>query len=437
MNRRQLVFLAIVTSAAAFLRLRGLGVPSFWLDEIIHYDVTSAAMRQPWHKWLLPFDHENGQLFYLLQTLFRWTHPAEAAARIAPALIGIASVPLAWFAARRRDGDSPAPYVFAILLAFSPLHVYYSREGRPYALIMLLAILFIGGWAVGAAIAAVFTAAAAGPLVASAAVAYIDRRRVALVALTCSATIAMLFTRAGVENLKTFPALDGRFWRELIESFSAAAIDMSRLHLVAYVFLALAIAGAVDLFRRDRAGAWIAISLTVLPVFFMLAALWLREHRYAIRYLAPALPGYLFLASLGVRRLAAAFKRLPGAATVLAIALVIPGLRSAWTEPYRKLDWRNIAESLRQRVQTWDVLLLTNDWSEVSLGYYLRERPLTVNWINVHESVAAADKLMKDKPRAWIIVSGYYMDPAIVEWAKRYPLVEVRDLENFRLYKSP
>src|SRR5262249_12414882 len=103
MNRERAIDAAIVAAATcigAWLRLRQLGVPCFWLDEIIHYDGATGAMHQSLWQWLAISQIENGPLYYATQLAGRLFLPMEASARIVPAICGIATIPLLWFAAR-------------------------------------------------------------------------------------------------------------------------------------------------------------------------------------------------------------------------------------------------------------------------------------------------------------------------------------------------
>src|SRR5207248_2336285 len=63
----------------------------------------------------------------------------EAAVRGLSVLFGIAAIAALWGAARRQLGPAYG-WLAAALLAVSPLHVYFSREARNYALASLLAV---------------------------------------------------------------------------------------------------------------------------------------------------------------------------------------------------------------------------------------------------------------------------------------------------------
>ena len=156
MSRRSALFLlAGITALAGYLRWHQLAVPSLWLDEILHLRVTRELdWSQPW-RYLLGLREtrgyaENGSLYYALQSLGQWLFPGDLGVRVAPALVGTLTVPLfglvaGWFAPTRQRQLVELAAAFA--LAVAPLHVYYSREGRPYYLLLALAVLLLAALA--------------------------------------------------------------------------------------------------------------------------------------------------------------------------------------------------------------------------------------------------------------------------------------------------
>ena len=430
---------AIVLAIAAWLRLNALGLPSFWLDEILGYDIATNALQLPWWKWITGFDAEHGSLYHLSTLAGRFLSGPELAARIAPALFGIASVVVGWIAARRLCDGNAGPLVFAMLLATSPLHVYFSREARPYALLILLATLILAGNVVGASIAAVFTSGVALPLLASTAIAYgRSRRRVAVIAVLCVVAAGLIYKPAAQSSAAHFSDFTITFAQQILESFSASAVDNSHIHVSAYAFAALAGIGAVDLVRRKKEAAWIVISLAALPLLITLAALWKFNHWYSVRYVTPSLPAYLLLVACGVVAIARLARRaeIP-VAVIAAAALVMQGSPAARLEPFRKLDWRAIVSILRQRVGPGDVVLTTNDWSAVCLVFYVRNLTPQILVINASESVDTANAILRDHPRAWIVAAGFHTHGEILRWACQFPVLAASALEEFRLHYAP
>lgn len=133
------LFVALLTLAAAILRLLHLGAKSLWFDE----PLTVALARISWPSFIRFWrDGEaayQGAYFLLMRGWLR-LGDSEAWIRLPSALFAIASVPLIYILARRLAGDKAA-LAAAALLAFSPTDVYYSQEARGYTLTILLVLL--------------------------------------------------------------------------------------------------------------------------------------------------------------------------------------------------------------------------------------------------------------------------------------------------------
>ncbi|MEA2327929.1 MAG: hypothetical protein QOE68_2888, partial [Thermoanaerobaculia bacterium] len=143
------LLLTVIVVFGAVLRFNGLAVPSLWLDEILDYDVATKLTHEPLWRWLTGFASEHGPLFFATELAGRFAHAPEFAARFAPAVFGVAAVIVAAGTrgeAGTRDGGRGERLTFALLLAGSPLAIYYSREARPYALLILLATLLLAAF---------------------------------------------------------------------------------------------------------------------------------------------------------------------------------------------------------------------------------------------------------------------------------------------------
>jgi len=442
-RRNVTILLIAITALGAWLRLRQLSVPSFWLDEILDYDIATAASKQALWRWLGVFQLEHGPLFYATELAGRWAHTAEMSARLAPALFGIATIPAIWFAARIFS-DRTAAFVAAILLAVSPLHIYYSREARPYAMTLLITtlvlIVLLRGAPVGAWIAifalAFYSSATTAPIAISAAVAALMIRqwRVAGVAFTCAILTAACYRPATHLGHADFPHLN-----TLLQSFSVAALDASRPHRAAYVFALLAAVGAVALFRRNRPQAIVLITMTILPIAIPVAAAWRMHHFFAIRYAIAALPSYLLLTASGLSAILQPLRRWRAdiIASVVAAALLT---RSGWdvalNEPFRKLDWRTVARTISRHSHANDAVIAANDWTAISLGFYLRGLSPPIRLFNANGSETLGEVFAYQNTTSWIVLSEDFGSP-FAAWACRFPVLLANPLENFRLHYSP
>ncbi|MFL5475390.1 MAG: glycosyltransferase family 39 protein [Gemmatimonadales bacterium] len=82
-------------------------------------------------------------LYYLLLNLWtRGVGTSDLALRLFSVLWALAAFPLIWLLADR-VGGRPAAFSSALLYAVAPLSLYYSVEGRMYAMLWFLAIAFI------------------------------------------------------------------------------------------------------------------------------------------------------------------------------------------------------------------------------------------------------------------------------------------------------
>lgn len=436
------VGLILAVAAGATLRFDGLAVPSLWLDEILGYELTTAAQSRPRWSWLTGLEAEHGPLYYATQMAGRLLHGVELETRVAPALIGTATVVLIWFAAKEVAGATAA-FCAAALLATSPLHVYYSREGRPYALAMMLAAALLFAtirapravpWLV---LAAVYTSATALPLALGAAVAFVAVRRSAA-SLAAAVPLAFaLFLYRGERPPPVdvrFPSLDAAFLDSLIRAFGVTATGSPERGNTAYVLFALAVGGIVILVRRRK---FPAVILFVVPIVVALAALALTDHWFAVRYVSPALPAYVVLVSVAVegivraagRKLPPPLERWASPALVAGIvtALANQTVGAARTEAHQKLNWRKVADTIWRHAHPGDVVATAEQWSAVSLSFYLDRLPKRVR----------LRPLTYPYERAWLVTAGYSPSGAARDSLCRHPLLLASELEGFRLHYAP
>ena len=124
----QYLLLAIITLLAGVLRFYKLGEWSFWYDEIFSLrDVARIfefpLVNQQFSRWLI----------YAATSALGTT---EFNARLVPALIGTISVPILYFPTRKIS-NAPTAMLFAVFLAISPWHIYWSQNTRFYTTLLL------------------------------------------------------------------------------------------------------------------------------------------------------------------------------------------------------------------------------------------------------------------------------------------------------------
>ncbi len=118
------------TLAALALRLAGLDSWSFWADEV-------STLRDA-SQWGAGVGYPVG---YAIVGLFvRVFGQSEFAARLVPALAGVATVPIVFFSARRWTSPRAAS-LGAWALALSDYHLFFSQFCRYYSLVTLLGLI--------------------------------------------------------------------------------------------------------------------------------------------------------------------------------------------------------------------------------------------------------------------------------------------------------
>lgn len=149
----QYILLAIITLVAAALRFYKLGEWSFWIDELfqirdgayqgVKIDDFYAVAGLPGERV-----HLGAISFLLVGMAVNWLGTSEWSARLFPALIGIASIPILYFPIRKIFGPAVA-LLSMFLLALSPWHIQLSQQARYYSALNLfynlaLLMFFLG-----------------------------------------------------------------------------------------------------------------------------------------------------------------------------------------------------------------------------------------------------------------------------------------------------
>lgn len=145
------VALLLLLLAGFAWRLAGLTEQSLWRDEVDVIWLALRPLRETASMFISPA--QNGPLYFLLmRPWFALAGTSEFALRYSSVLFGLLSIPLIWWVARRlipgRRGLvlANAPLVAAFLLALNPYQLWYSQEGKMYALVVALTLASSWAW---------------------------------------------------------------------------------------------------------------------------------------------------------------------------------------------------------------------------------------------------------------------------------------------------
>jgi mannosyltransferase len=133
--------LAALTILATVLRLSTLDLQSFWYDEaftpvhVLHASL-GATLRSVVHTENTP------PLWYVIAWAdSRVLGTGEVALRLPSAIVGIATVPVAWAIGRELTARRATAIAAAAFVAVNPLFVWYSQEARAYGLFVFASAL--------------------------------------------------------------------------------------------------------------------------------------------------------------------------------------------------------------------------------------------------------------------------------------------------------
>ena len=150
-RRAELLLLAAITALAAFLRLYRLDVlPPGDGHDVAMYGVDALQILAGARPIFLESNFGREPLFsYLVALAYRFTGPGAYGIHLTSALIGIATVPAVWLAARELFREQRTtvlaylPLLAAFLSAVSYWHLNWSRVGLRVILVPLFAALIV------------------------------------------------------------------------------------------------------------------------------------------------------------------------------------------------------------------------------------------------------------------------------------------------------
>lgn len=128
----------LAVTIAAILRLWHLGYQSLWVDESASLTTALAPLTQIPAQALRNDAFEPPLYFWLLHGVVKAAGFSEWSLRSLSAIAGILTVPIIWLLVRDLTRVPLIAHTAALLLATNPLHIWYSQEARPYALLVLL-----------------------------------------------------------------------------------------------------------------------------------------------------------------------------------------------------------------------------------------------------------------------------------------------------------
>ncbi|MEQ1770859.1 MAG: glycosyltransferase family 39 protein [Devosia sp.] len=401
-ERRTLLVLGAITLFGAAIRASSLTAQSLWFDEIVSWEQSRGTFLELLTRTAQ--DNYPPLQNILIAISMRLFGEGAFGIRLPALLLGIATVP-AIYALTSLAGNRTAGLLAAFIVAVSPFLIWYSQEGRMYALLALSATVF--GWSVlryitapvptrpwwmlGSGVALLYSHYF-GPLdwisiLAGAGVITLVflkrwRRLFALAAWQVIPALAFLPWAAVLLN-RAKTLTDEGFW---IPSISAVSVIDNLWNLMSgsYGMLLILIGLVALVWPRMRSDAQLPVPLqpphllfmaiaAVLPIVLGIMTSLLVEPVLLGRYIIGSLPPFVALAAIGLVRLAGRvmLRRLVVAAVT--VFCLVMAYRYGWQPP--KQDWRAAARVVASQSAQTDCVVVTPAYFRSSLLYYLGDPP--------------------------------------------------------------
>ncbi len=402
--------LGAVLLLALALRLPNL-TESLWFDELWS---TRLLLADPYQLYRVVRFDAHPPLYSVF--MFLWTGlvgDSELAIRLPSLVSGVVSVGVTYLLTRRMIWAS-AGLVAALMMAVSPVHIWYSQEARSYAFVVLSVLLSLycyyrlrdapksRGWLVGYLLA---TAAAVnthyytiGVLGLLALLCVLRRERItrqvivanAIAVLPVACFLAAKLRFDGIVTQASYlrPFTPYELWMLFFHWFSygnalwserthasPAALFNDPVRLAVQVLIALVmLGGLVRVLQTSRYGLDVVLLLFGLPLALMAASL-VAGNIYIERSLLVLLPFFLMVVAAGVTGFRHRLWTVAGSSLVMVFCLVALGAYFArldqWTVYKPNPDWRAVAEYLDdQRVRAAGPLVAYTGDPALTLLYY-------------------------------------------------------------------
>lgn len=463
------LFLIATLLLAGLLRFYGIARESLWLDEAT--SLMLARMDVPTLiAWTALDIHPP--LYYTLLHVWITLGSSEVAIRSLSTLAGLLTVWVTYGLGRTLSGRRSG-LLAALLLAVSPVHVWYSQEARMYAWVTLLMatslLLALRAWRDGGRPTARWAAWIAYVLVTAAAL-YTHYYAVFIIGIENLAIVYLLVAR----RLSLRRPADRRlFWRWVAAELAVfllflpwfptfllpitvggggwitAGLGRPSVAVLAQTAVLYMVGFGRELYpalvRRlgyliivgvFAVGVWphaansgtdkepltplplealgLTVSYLVLPIALAWGASQVFKPMYSARYMLPFVVPFVLLLARGLDRLPR------GLWQIATVALVLVGLVGvqAQATSLEKPDWRGLAQSLRERSQPGDLVLFMPGWHAKPFDYYAQgalalysDVPIPVPRYG-DDALAAVDAALVGHDRVWFVwETEHYTDP--------------------------
>ncbi|HEX9075476.1 MAG TPA: glycosyltransferase family 39 protein [Anaerolineae bacterium] len=445
----------LIVLLAFALRVYRLGAQPIWWDESLSvYRATqnlAAVLANTIRiQTVVTYDTLPPLYFVILKFLVPFFGTTEFALRFFSLAANVATIPLLYVLARRWCRLLPRPVgartalVAALLGALSPFYVWYAQEARPYTLVLFWSTLAIyaltraftaspARQTVSRAWIVIYVAAAAAALYTHyysifllpfhilliAALTWRAKRAWILlpaIPVAAASPLVPLILASMAGNAGSGPyfvPLD-IILRDLLNSFSAGiTVDLAQVMWIDVVMLVLFLIGIGVPGWISRSNLQpLLLAYILVPALGVFAASYIRPLYQNSRYLISISPAFYIGVSAGIAALAQRWKIVAIPAFAVFLVGAVLSLGNLYYSPrFGKDDHRAWAESLRERVQPGDLLILNSPHAEELYLYYAGDllpwKSLPIlkedRTASPEADLAAVKEAFRSSPRVWYL----------------------------------
>ncbi len=391
-NSRYAQSLIILTILGFFLRFYNLGFNSLWLDEASTN--TFAVMSIP-DIWKATAGGEfNPPLFYWIEHVMLMFGNNEVVLRFVPALLGVLTIPLIYFAGKEFM-DRNVGIIAAAAFAFSPFLIFYSQEARAYSMMLFFvafAMVFyfkalktneLKDWALFGILSALafwshfYSFVIIASLILYALFLQIGNikkniKNLKMIALSIVLFVVLCFPLIllAIQLFATRTSTAPTFGIQGLGIISETFRQLSGFSdIPMFLFLILFIIGIVQAFLIDKNKGFFLVALTVLTfvISFILSYKMPMQPRYLIFFntvffLGVAVSYKMFYSLINNRAVVYGF--------IALLVIVNAPVLVDYYKGYSKEDWRGFSGQIQQMTKHGDLVVVVPGYISQPLNYY-------------------------------------------------------------------
>lgn len=451
-NGEWLAILAIVFLGAS-LRLYHLGRWSFWIDEIFTLQIASGFPYNITQDFFFAI-REHPVTSALIFTAVNTLGTSELTARLMPALVGIATIPLLYWHVKKVF-NIPVALLTSLFLSVSPWHIYWSQNARFYTALFLFywlslfyfysgillrkRILIVGSiffmiLAMSERLLGVFIFPIASIISLHFVLNNRPQREIVkyVILMACFGLVAAALF--GINFLQ-----DPQLWQEIyMIPNSAGPLNIAVRHLQAvdlHIVLFGVLGGLHLFYKKEPVGVFLIVAIGVPLIITLTLSTFQFTHP---RYTFVSLMAWLILAAVGVNQIFVAIK--PNKFRILHISVILlTGLLLSFSElkDYVTLNhggrdnWRSAFYYVDQ-VAAPDDVLFTN---EPTVGAYYSKR---LKPESMRDLSALSRQVMQCQLpySVWFVIGGKgRANHEFAQWVRTTAVLEKYDDPNIKIYR--